>query len=327
MARTYHPRSFHTLLLWRKLLRGENGVGMQRLVHCWRHGFYPDKALTYDFATYPVEEYFPDRIRGSQHDTDSLYASCSEDKITFFLYMTMIGANTPQVLVENAGGRLIHYAGAEGDLDAILDAHGELVIKPRSGRGGQGVRIVQRGEPGLTMEPGDFASTRVHQHDYAATIYPDSANTIRVLTAWDYAKRDSFVAAAVHRFGSSQAKHVDNWSRGGLSAWLDLDTARLGPAVRKPGFDAQRRWWASHPDTGQPIEGVEVPRFSQICAELLDVCRRFPSRYLGWDIVVTPESWSIIEANRSPALGIFQVHRPLLADARLRDFFMREGML
>jgi hypothetical protein len=97
--------------------------------------------------------------------------------------------------------------------------------------------------------------------------------------------------------------------------------------MRKPNFDKGRTWHSVHPDTGAQIEGIEVPRFLETCRELLDVCRRFPPRYLGWDIVITPDSWSIIEANRGPALSIFQVHRPLLVDPRLREFFRREGVL
>jgi hypothetical protein len=44
-------------------------------------------------------------------------------------------------------------------------------------------------------------------------------------------------------------------------------------------------------------------------------------------VVITPDAWTIIEANRRPAFIGLQMFRPLLADPRLRTYFAREGML
>ena len=70
-----------------------------------------------------------------------------------------------------------------------------------------------------------------------------------------------------------------------------------------------------------------VPRFEEMCGGLLDVARRFPRRYVAWDIVVTPGSWTLVEGNHIAALSIFQFHRPVLLDPRLRRFYEREGVL
>ena len=43
----------------------------------------------------------------------------------------------------------------------------------------------------------------------------------------------AFPAAAVHRFGTRRSRSVDNWSRGGLSCWIDIRTGTLGPGVSK----------------------------------------------------------------------------------------------
>jgi hypothetical protein len=64
-----------------------------------------------------------------------------------------------------------------------------------------------------------------------------------------------------------------------------------------------------------------------MCADLLRVARRFPRRYVGWDIVMTPDSWTYLEANPIPALALFQLHRPVLLDPRLRTYYTREGVL
>jgi hypothetical protein len=187
--------------------------------------------------------------------------------------------------------------------------------------------LVRAGENDAAPRPGDIATPRVQQHEYASRIFPDSANTIRLLTAWDYDRGDIFIGAALHRFGSSSTGCVDNFSNGGLAAGIDLETGRLESATRKPSATSSRKQYQNHPDTGAPIEGVVIPRFHEMCADLLRVARRFPRRYVGWDIVMTPESWTYLEANHVPGLFVFQFHRPLLLDPRLRNFYTREGVL
>ena len=165
------------------------------------------------------------------------------------------------------------------------------------------------------------------QHPYATAIYPHSINTVRILTALDEPSGEFFVMAAAHRFGTATSGRVDNWSAGGVAAGIDLETGRLARATRQPDFDPARTWWTNHPDTGAPIEGVEIPRFAETCRSLLEVCRRFALTLAGWDVVITPDGWTLLEVNTKPALNLFQLHRPLLADARAKAFFRRERMV
>ena len=327
MAGRSNPRSPRIVLGY---LRGRYpGVTAQQLRYCLRHGFYPERALEYDFATYRPQDYFPDSTAGSPGRTiEPGEIECCRDKLFFALLMGAIGASTPPVLAENVGGRLIFYTDKAGDFETLLGKYGELVVKPRGNvGGGEGVRIVRPGDADPAPRPGELVTPRIQQHAYAATIYPGTANTIRVLTAWDYDRGDHFIAAAGHRFGSSLATCVDNWGAGGVSCGVDVATGRLGPAVRNPKFDAQRTPRATHPDTGAQIDGVVIPRFQEMCEGLLRVARRFPRRYVGWDIVITPDSWTLIEANHIPMLSALQLHRPLLLDPRLRTFYKREGVL
>lgn len=322
--RASRPRSLRTVFAF---LRGRHpGVTWHQFRYCWQHNFFPYRALDYDFTTYAPEDYFPDSVTGSPGGEDIEVEACCNDKVIFALYIRSIGGETPEVLAEHAGGRLILHADVP-DFAELLERHGELIVKPRDSSGGGGVRLVRPGDPDPEPRPGEFATPRVRQHPYAAAIYPNSANTVRMLTAWDYDREDVFIAAAAHRFGSARGGCVDNWGVGGLGASVDLGTGTLGPAMRQANFDPSRRRWASHPDTGAPIEGVVIPRFHEMCENLLEVARRFPRRYVGWDIVMTEEGWVFLEANRVPSLALFQMHRPVLLDPRLRRFFEREGMI
>lgn len=64
----------------------------------------------------------------------------------------------------------------------------------------------------------------VEQAGYAAEIYPESANMLRIHTMIDPETDEACIPGAFHRFGSSEIGHVDNWSAGGLSAGFDPET-------------------------------------------------------------------------------------------------------
>jgi hypothetical protein len=120
---------------------------------------------------------------------------------------------------------------------------------------------------------------------------------------------------------------VDNWTAGGLSAKIDIETGTLGPGVRYP-FSKTLNWFAEHPDTGAQIEGRSIPRWESLRERLLDIAAAYSHLpYLGWDIVPTSDrGFTIIEANDCPGVNSLQVHQPLLADDRTRRFYEHHGI-
>ena len=167
----------------------------------------------------------------------------------------------------------------------------------------------------------------VEQAPYASSLYPDSANTLRVLTMYDEAAESSFVAAATHRIGTDESRPLDNFSRGGLSVGVDRESGTLGRGIRYTPPDLPEEH-PVHPDTGETIDGVEVPGWERIERNLLAVANRLSFiPYLGWDIVVTaPGEFSVIEINNNSD-AVIQMHGPLLTDARTRRFYERHGVV
>lgn len=226
---------------------------------------------------------------------------------------------------------------------ACLDREGTLVIKPITGGGGTNVRLCRSVDDGYVVNGTIHTAAEfkqvvtdldeylvcefVEQAAYAAEIYPHSVNTMRVLTMYDAKAGEPFVPIATHRFGTAYSGKLDNFEQGGLSVGVDRDTGRLGSGIRYRPPDLPERF-DTHPDTDEPIAGVEVPGWEQITTALLDIADQLSYiPYIGWDIVVTDAGeFTIIEANNNTS-AVIQMHEPLLREERTRQFYERYGVI
>jgi hypothetical protein len=240
---------------------------------------------------------------------------------------------------------------------AYLDAHGALVLKPVYGNSGRGVLVCRRrgdggggadaagdgtphdttgayvvnGEPysadgfdALVGALEDYlAWSFVEQADYAAALFPDATNTLRVVTLWDEAADEPFVSGAVQRIGTVASAPVDNWSQGGLSAEVGED-GTLSSAARWDDAASELGWHDRHPDTGERIAGRRVPDWPAVREGVLAMAEELSSLpRVGWDVVVTDDGFELLELNTHAGVETLQVHRPVLADPRTRRFFER----
>jgi len=192
------------------------------------------------------------------------------------------------------------------DLEAFLGRHPRVIAKPAAGEGGAGIAIFD------TAEITDVAAWRAErvekdqtlleqvldQHDDLNAIYPDSVNTVRMITYRD--PRDQLhVIASVLRIGNGAV--IDNFASGGMFTMLDDDGIAL-----YPGVDKQSNIFRQHPVTGTTIEGVQVPYYSEVVDMIADAAKRLPTvPYVGWDIAITPEGPALIEANHNSS--VFQM--------------------
>ena len=225
-----------------------------------------------------------------------------------------------------------------------LEAEDRLVLKWVHGGGGNNVLLCSRTGDGYRVNgdrypPAAFRSMvsdlddylvceYVDQGPFPTALYPPTPNTIRLTTMYDAVADEPFVAAAVQRIGTTASAPLDNFTRGGLSAEIDLETGRIGPGARPPDGDGIE-WHATHPDTGITIAGERIPGWDRIrrrVLEMADACSFVP--YVGWDVIVTDDdgSFTVVEANSYPGLKSIQVHEPLLADDRVRRFYERHGV-
>ncbi|WP_408958292.1 sugar-transfer associated ATP-grasp domain-containing protein [Natrinema sp. 74] len=229
-------------------------------------------------------------------------------------------------------------------LDDILSDGDRLVLKWFSGGGGNNVHFLERVDgkyrfDGEWTSESDLVETLagledylvcefVEQADYADELFPDTANTLRVLTMYDDRAREAFVPIAIHRIGTRDSVPVDNFSNGGLSAQIDRETGALSAGAEYP-HDGTVGWHETHPETDARIKGTTIPGWADIRDRLLEIAETLSHvPYVGWDLVVTDEGeFRIIEANSYPGVTSLQVHRPLLTDDRTRRFYRDHGVV
>jgi Sugar-transfer associated ATP-grasp len=220
--------------------------------------------------------------------------------------------------------------------------HRKLVFRPHWSGGGEGVFFVNRNNDewqinGFLAPEVDvlaivhsldryLVTEWINQAEYARRVFPKTSNTVRILTIRD--SQGPYIAAAVHRFGSSRSYPVDNFhqGRGGLSVNIDLTNGELGKGLTV-NSQGKPQLFTHHPETQSPIEGVRIPHYDSMTNAVLRACEFLPeAKVVGWDVLMTENGYCVLEANAPPGLAVWQVHQPLLANPRNARFFHSHGI-
>ena len=249
----------------------------------------------------------------------------------------------PRILFVKNKGRLVAHGAADpiagvSEVLAALREQGSLFLKPLAAGKGKGVRRLDAEDGAfridgraaseadtvalLRAEDGWFLSETMEQHADLARIHAHTTNTIRIITM-RRADGAAHVFFAVLRIGTSSTIPVDNGSRGGLVARIDLETGVLSEARTLWSRDR----FTAHPDSGAPIEGAVVPEWAEVRRQVLAAADAIPYvSFVAWDILVTPEGPCVIEANTSSGVNIIQLWGPQRND-ELGAFYREQGVI
>lgn len=346
------PRAVAEIKWWRHLARELKAVlgtrdlpRIRSALRAARGGFYPSTTSLYPLDSAHRSHYIPDRWRELSWVINWPAANFLDDKLAFFFMMRHFGVPTPDVVGVVIRGRIHQVGAAEMGppaewLSRWVEERGRLVVRPNRGTGGQRVRVIEAGPNGGCLVNGealswaelesrfrdsvdDVISTFVEQASYARNVFPDSTNTIRVLTMQDETGKP-FIAATVHRFGTPSSAPADNFMKGGLSVPIDPESGALGAGVQKLGPQRHER----HPVTGVQLTGARVPNWPQIRDGVLAAATRAAFLpFIAWDVIPTEAGFSIIEGNKNSDIQVYQVHKPMLPEARIREFYAQHGLI
>jgi hypothetical protein len=316
---------------------------LRRRLACLRHGFNTRTVFFYGTEGVPDPRLYVSDWQewAFSRRPNRSYGLLLDDKLLFWLMMSGL---TPHVAALEGFIEQGRFSPLEGSGLAacpvgqlIAGAREPLVIKPARGYHGTGVAIIEPGAATLKVSGRSIpleafvsglrrgvhvVAPPIRQASYSRTVFPGSANSIRLMTVIDVDSGEPFVPFAVHRFGSVQTAPLDAFFRGGVAAPIDIPTGRMGPALALPREG--RRSIEAHPDTGARITGVAIPGWQAICEHMLGVARQLPFLpYIGWDIIVTDDGFVINEGNTDPSLRLLQTFAPALGDERFARFLRR----
>lgn len=339
---------------WRKLLRVAQTAartrtappgGLRLSARRIRAGFLPESGSFYELAGPRASDYLSDRQKALTWAINWPAADLLDDKLAFFFMMRHLAIPTPEVVGAIVQGRVEELPGtgtgsSTGWIRERLASGERLVVRQNRGSAGRGLLVLEGaahrvrvngdvvGWAGLEREletlDNHLVTEFAEQGTYVKQIFPDSANTLRVLTMQDEHGRP-FIARAVQRIGTPRSAPADNWTRGGLSVLIDLESGELGPGATHPDpKSTSPTWHQHHPTTGVRIAGTRIPAWPTVCDGILTAAARtWFLPYVGWDVMVTDDGFTIIEGNKYANPDVLQVHGPLLTDPAVRAFFER----
>lgn len=170
----------------------------------------------------------------------------------------------------------------------------------------------------MEQEKDYIVTEYITSHEDIRRIYSGSPNTLRFLIIKP--PRSGLIYSNAHlRFGTSASGVVDFNTEGGLFSTVDLETGKYSGCLKFMEHYAET--CNVHPDSGVVIEGV-LPHWDTIKQVLEEISLYLPQlKFMGYDIIITPESFKIIEINSHPALGPQQHYKPLFRDEETRAFF------
>lgn len=192
------------------------------------------------------------------------------------------------------------------ELSEFLTRHRRVIAKPARGEGGAGIAIydaeniddVAQWRASLIDSDQTLLEEVLVQHPALSELYPDSVNTVRMITYRD-PRNELHAIASVLRIGNGSV--IDNFASGGMFTMLDDDGVAL-----YPGVDKQSHIYPTHPVTGTSITGFAVPHYPEIVSMIAEASKRLPTvPYVGWDIAITADGPALIEANHNSS--VFQM--------------------
>ena len=184
----------------------------------------------------------------------------------------------------------------------FIGRHMPVAIKPTDASFGVGFQILREADENTfdkllaDYKTGFMVEELIQMDPRIAKFHPSSVNTCRLITI----RFDDETIIIHPRFKMGRhGSEMDNASSGGIFCNLDPETGEVLYAADFKGVT-----WDVHPDTGEQLLGFVVPEWDAAKAFVRELAEVVPeNRYTGWDIVLTPKGWIMIEGNRRGQFG------------------------
>ncbi len=136
----------------------------------------------------------------------------------------------------------------------------------------------------------------VKQNNEMNKIYPQSVNTIRIVTINNH-RDDIYISNAQFRCGVD-GNITDNWARGGISIGINVNNGKLFEyGVYKPGYGTLTK---NHPNTKFVFMNYKLPFWGEVKNLVINAHYHIDKLYtIGWDVAILESGPIIIEGNEN----------------------------
>lgn len=184
----------------------------------------------------------------------------------------------------------------------FCEKHPKFVAKPTKESCGKGVEIIDSTDKKIYDLYNDLYNNKqilveeiAVQCKKLSDLYPDSINTLRVVTL------KGTVVTALLRIGNNH-NNVDNFNHEGLCVPIDVEDG----IVKYQAIDKKGNLYEKHPITKKEIVGFKVPKWNEVKKICEQAALEIPQvGYVGWDVCVTKDDICFIEANEFPGHDLY----------------------
>ena len=141
------------------------------------------------------------------------------------------------------------------------------------------------GEPGVVLEE------VIKQDTTMASLHAESANAIRITTVNVDGKINIWYPWI--KMGVN-GEFVTSGALNSINAAVDPDTG----IIITDACNEYLETFSEHPNTHVKFRGFQIPRWDELLSVVRELAEKFKGiNYIGWDMVLTPSGWCVMEAN------------------------------
>lgn len=330
----YSIRTYQNII--KKDLDQKFHIPLSKKFKLWKNGFLAEKYVLYQLDQNDSNLYLSDYHASMARWINEPFNELLTNKLIFSEYVGQF-VKVPKIFGIFVEG--IYYPKTGEPLLIHIKATKAFVVKDVNGGGGKGVFIVK------SLANGDYSVNNtiiykendllaffrslnnyilteyIYPGDFSKSLNQDSVNTMRIVTLINPQTKKAFIAAAAQRIGVKASAPQDNFTKGALSALINLDTGELSEATGHPKSSKHQKY-KYHPDTNRKIQGVKIPDWENLKNIILSAANDLPMlKCVGWDFLISQEGLVAIEGNHHPDPDVLQAHEPLLINPDIRDFY------
>ncbi len=141
------------------------------------------------------------------------------------------------------------------------------------------------------------------QDESLAALHRDSVNAVRATAVRGKDGKISLFYPWI-KVGIGGA-FVATAAKDGFDAEIDPETG----VIITDGFQENGNVYKVHPDSGITVKGFQIPKWKEMLQLVDEIMGALPGYgYIGWDLVLTPDGWCVMEGNYSGEFIFQMIH-------------------